>query len=133
MMNSQKGHVSKAAQRPGVSRRAMLLGGTALASAAAVPSMAQAAIGFLKDTSVANGKRPWRRGEGHLGRYLCGEVHHKMALQLDDIIADPSIDGEGTALALMEARCPGCGERVHPATSSLSAVVPQWQCQDATA
>ena len=61
------------------------------------------------------------------------EVHHKMALQLDDVIADPAIDGEGTALALMEARCPGCGERVHPATSSLSAVVPQWQWQDATA
>lgn len=133
MINSQKGSVSKTTQRTGVSRRAMLLGGTVLASAAAVPGMAQAAIGFLQDAGVAGGKRPWRRGEGHLGRYLCNEVHHEMALQLDDIIADPAIDGEGTAKALMEARCPGCGERVQPATSSLSAVVPQWQWQDATA
>jgi len=133
MMNSQKGHVMKTAQSAGVSRRAMLLGGTVLASTAVVPGVAQAAAGLLQGAGVAGGKRAWRRGEGHLGRYLCGEVHHKMALQLDDVIADPAIDGEGTAQALMEARCPGCGERVHPATSSLSAVVPQWQWQDATA
>lgn len=133
MMHSGKGGVSKVAARTGVNRRNMLLGGTALAGAAAVPGVAQAAIGLLQGSSGFAKRRSLRRGEGHLGKYLCGEVHQKIALQLDEIIADPAIDGEGTALALMEARCPGCGERVHPATSALSAVVPQWQWQEATA
>ena len=133
MMHSGKGGVSKAAAGTGVNRRNMLLGGTALAAAVAVPGAAQAAIGFLQDASAFGKRRSMRRGEGHLGKYLCGEVHQKIALRLDDIIADPAIDGEGTAKALMEARCPGCGERVHPATSALSAVVPQWQWQERTA
>lgn len=135
MMHSKKDSVLHSSGGAGLSRRAMLLGGTVLATAAAVPGMAQAALGVLQGSGLA-GKgrrwRKWRRGEGHLGRYLCGQVHHKMALELDDIIADPAIDGEGTAKALMEARCPGCGQRVQPATSSISAVVPQWQWHEQT-
>ena len=116
--------ISKAEPRVGVSRRTMLMGGTVLATAAAMPGLAQAAVGLLQ------GKRhPGRHREEHSGKYLCDEVHRRIALQLDAIIADPAIDGEGTAKALMEARCPGCGERVLPATSSLSAVVPKWQWQ----
>lgn len=133
MMHSGKSGVSKVVARAGMNRRSMLLGGTVLATVAVVPGAAQAAVGFLQDASVFGKRHSLRRGEGHLGKYLCGEVHHKMALQLDEIIADPAIDGEGTAMALMEARCPGCGERVHPATSALSAVVPQWQWQEGTA
>lgn len=133
MIHSGKSGISNAAARTGMNRRSMLLGATVLATAAAVPGAAHAAIGFLQNASTLGKRRSLRRGEGHLGKYLCGEVHQKIALQLDDIIADPSIDGEGTAKALMEARCSGCGERVHPATSALSAVVPQWQWQERTA
>lgn len=115
-----------------VSRRNALKGAAIVGGMAILPSQALAALGTLGGpTGVSSVRR--RKGDGHLGRYLCEQVHEKLSLDLDRIIEDPSIDGERTAMALMEARCPGCGERVHPARSSLSAVIPQWQWADATA
>ena len=91
MMHSGKGDVSQARARTGMSRRSVLLGGSMLAGAAVVamaPGAAQAAVGLLENASTLDRRRSLRRGDGHLGKYLCGEVHQKIALQLDDIIAD---------------------------------------------
>lgn len=113
----------KSARRMGMTRRVVLKSAGACAAALALPA---GAFAF----SPAMPARKLRTGDGTLGRYLCSEVHEKMAIRLDEIIADPQIDGEGTALALMQARCPGCGQRVHPKNSAISAVVPKWQWSD---
>ena len=105
-----------------INRRQVLAGSAAGVALGMLPLSASATL-----FEQMPGRLRKRSDTPHLGKYLCGEVHSKIASKLDDIIADPVIDGEQTALALMEARCPGCRERVHPATSSLSAVIPQWK------
>jgi hypothetical protein len=107
-------------RRYSVTRRLLLKSAGACAAALALPA------GAFAFSSAIPARKP-RNGDGTLGKYLCSQVHDKMAIQLDEIIADPRIDGEGTALALMQARCPGCGQRVHPRNSAISAVIPKWQ------
>ena len=112
-----------------ITRRSVLAGSAATMGAVAlgaVPSTAFAIPTGLRTPAPVPvaGKS---RGETTLAKYLCESVHEKIANRLDAIIADPAVDGEQTALALMEARCPGCNGRVHPAKSSLSAVIPQWR------
>ncbi|MGB7286387.1 MAG: hypothetical protein WBC71_05605 [Salaquimonas sp.] len=116
---------SKSSPQPSkrhISRRAILAGSAGAVALTALPSSVFASVGtFL----AINGKA--KSFEPTLAKFLCQSVHHKIANNLDEVINDPTIDGERTALALMEARCPGCGDRVHPAKSSLSAVIPQWK------
>ena len=119
----KKGHNAK------VTRRSVLAGSAATIGAVALGALPS--TGFTMPTALGEpALHPMgakSRGETTLAKYLCESVHEKIATRLDMIIADPAIDGEQTALALMEARCPGCNGRVHPATSSLSAVIPQWK------
>lgn len=125
---SRKGH-------SGLTRRSVLAGGAAAGSLLAAGSIPAMALVPGKPSgltgAVAGGgvSRKFLR-EPTLAKFLCKQVHEPMAHKLDEIIADPAIDGEGTALALMEARCPGCGQRVHPATRSPGEVVTQWQWVD---
>ncbi len=105
-------------------RRRVLGGLTAALAMTAAPASGLAFSGRLP---ASRGIARRKGAEPTLARYLCGETHDKIAARLDAIIADPAIDGERTALALMEARCPGCGQRVDPATSRISAVVPKWK------
>lgn len=107
-----------------ISRRALLAAGSAIGLTAAMPASVLASAVHTLSTG-----RKRRVCEPDLAKFLCRSVHDRLAEELDRVIADPMIDGEQTALALMEARCPGCGERVHPANSRLSAVIPQWQWQ----
>jgi len=98
---------------------------TATLALSAVPGTASAFSGSTLAGEAIRIKK--RRGEPTLAKYLCDEVHGKIAARLDRIIADPTIDGEQTSLALMEARCPGCHQRVEPATARISVVIPQWK------
>ena len=116
-----------------ISRRSILSGGAAAAVAVSIiPSKV-----FAMPSSVARelGSKlsSLRHGNKTLAKYLCESVHSKIATRLDRVIADPAVDGEQTALALMEARCPGCSERVHPDTSNISAVIPKWKSQSINA
>lgn len=115
--------------RPGAfSRRKMLVGMSAGLAATAIPLKAYSfPAGLSGQGQVLSGAMRKPRGETTLAKYLCSQSHGKIAANLDGIIADPAIDGEQTSLALMQARCPGCGERVEPATSRISAVIPQWK------
>ncbi len=110
--------------RKGINRRSVLAGSAGLGLVSILPT------GFMASTALASGKisarGKVRTCETNLSKYLCETVHPKIAAQLDEIILDPAVDGERTALALMEARCPGCNGRVHPAMSRISAVVPKW-------
>ena len=116
-----------------VSRRSVLSGGTATALAISIFPNKVFAMPFGTANSIDNSLLPQSRAGKTLAKYLCENVHEKIAVKLDNVIADPNIDGERTALALMEARCPGCGERVHPKTSAISAVVPKWQSPNVNA
>jgi hypothetical protein len=108
-----------------ISRRKVLAGMSAGLAATALPLSAYA---FPAGRGQVSGGIARKSGaEQTLAKYLCSEVHGKIATKLDAIIADPLIDGEQTSLALMEARCPGCGKRVEPASSRISAVIPQWK------
>lgn len=122
------------AQKRGMSRRAVLAGSGAAGAALALSAVPGAAAVMRKEVPAAFAAVPARRSvprRATLARFLCDRVHEPMAHELDRIIADPSLDGEATAMALIEARCPGCGKRVDPATRSPGQVVTQWQWADA--
>lgn len=108
-----------------ISRRKVLAGMSAGLAATALPVSAYAIP--AGQGQVFSGIARKEGAEPTLAKYLCSEVHGKIAARLDAIIADPLIDGERTSLALMEARCPGCKQRVDPASSRISAVIPQWK------
>lgn len=110
--------------RGGVTRRGVIGGAAAALTLSALPVNAFAFSAQLTRPAGV----PRRAGaEPTLAKHLCRETHGRIAAQLDAIIADLAIDGERTSLALMEARCPGCGQRVEPASSRISAVIPQWK------
>lgn len=109
-----------------ISRRSVLSGGVAAVAMSVIPTKVFALPSSMARDIGSKLSRP-RHGNKTLANYLCENVHSKIAARLDHVIADPAMDGEQTALALMEARCPGCGERVHPQTSNISAVVPKWK------
>jgi hypothetical protein len=122
-------HLNQDTVANGINRRAMLAG---TAATAVVISSLPTSV-FAMPTGLSNPFVPikhYGNGNTTLANYLCDSAHGQIAKKLDEIIADPKVDGERTALALMEARCPGCGGRVDPETSSLSAVVPKWKTPD---
>lgn len=108
-----------------VTRRNVLGGLSAGLALTAVPGVAYSFGGTIRPVPGSVIKKP--RAEATLAKYLCDEVHGKIASRLDRVISDLTIDGEQTSLALMQARCPGCGERVEPATARISVVIPQWK------
>jgi len=108
-----------------ISRRSVLGGISASLALTTVPGTAFSFSGRAGSSMASSARK--RCGEPTLAKHLCSEVHGKIASRLDRVIADPTIDGEQTSLALMEARCPGCGERVEPATARISVVIPQWK------
>lgn len=122
-------NLQKTGENAKVTRRSVMAGAAASIGAVALGTIPSSVFAMpttlVKPALKSMAARS--KGETTLAKYLCESVHEKIAIRLDAIIADPAVDGEQTALALMEARCPGCNGRVHPATSSLSAVIPQWR------